>query len=85
MLRRIILALIGLLAVVNGSKWLFDGKRLQTLVLEDSDKNNNKNYYDVISINLHSFQQGQCYITISQSKCGKQVELNIDLSHITSN
>ena len=33
MLRRIILALIGLLAVVNGSKWLFDGKRLPTLAL----------------------------------------------------
>ena len=33
MLRRIILALIGLLAVVNGSKWLFDGKRLPTLGL----------------------------------------------------
>ena len=31
MLRRIILALIGLFAVVNGSKWLFDGKRLPTL------------------------------------------------------
>ena len=35
MLRRIILALIGLLAVVNGSKWLFDGKRLPTLGLAD--------------------------------------------------
>ena len=33
MLRRIILALIGFLAVVNGSKWLFDGKRLPTLGL----------------------------------------------------
>ena len=33
MLCRIILALIGLLAVVNGSKWLFDGKRLPTLDL----------------------------------------------------
>ena len=31
MLRRITVALIGLLAVVNGSKWLFDGKRLPTL------------------------------------------------------
>ena len=31
MLRRIILALIGLLAVVKGSKWLFDGKRFPTL------------------------------------------------------
>ena len=35
MLRRIILALIGLLAVVNGSKWLFDGKRLPTLVIDE--------------------------------------------------
>ena len=35
MLRRIILALIGLLAVVNGSKWLFDGKRLPTLGLRE--------------------------------------------------
>ena len=33
MLRRIVVALIGLLAVVNGSKWLFDGKRLPTLGL----------------------------------------------------
>ena len=33
MLHRIILALIGLLDVVNGSKWLFDGKRLPTLGL----------------------------------------------------
>ena len=33
MLRRNIVALIGLLAVVNGSKWLFDGKRLPTLAL----------------------------------------------------
>ena len=31
MLRRIVVALIGLLAEVNGSKWLFDGKRLSTL------------------------------------------------------
>ena len=34
MLRRIILALIGFLAVLNGSKWLFDGKRLPTLELD---------------------------------------------------
>ena len=34
MLRRIILALIGLLAVENGSKWLFDDKRLPTLGLK---------------------------------------------------
>ena len=34
MLRRIIVALIGLLAVVNGSKWLFDGKRLPILGLD---------------------------------------------------
>ena len=33
MLRRIIVAFIGLLAVVNGSKWLFDGKRLPTFGL----------------------------------------------------
>ena len=33
MLRKNIVALIGLLAVVNGSKWLFDGKRLPTLGL----------------------------------------------------
>ena len=33
MLRRNIVALIGLLAEVNGSKWLFDGKRLPTLGL----------------------------------------------------
>ena len=34
MLRRNIVALIGLLAVVNGSKWLFDGKRLPTLAID---------------------------------------------------
>ena len=34
MLRRNIVALIGLLAVINGSKWLFDGKRLPTLALD---------------------------------------------------
>ena len=34
--RRITVALIGLLAVVSGSKWLFDGKRLPTLVLVQS-------------------------------------------------
>ena len=33
MLRRVIAALIGLLAVVNGPKWLFDGKRLPILAL----------------------------------------------------
>ena len=37
MLRRIIVALIGLLAVVNGPKWLFDGKRLPTLGRRDKD------------------------------------------------
>ena len=37
MLRRNIVALIGLLAVINRSKWLFDGKRLPTLVLGDID------------------------------------------------
>ena len=36
MLRRFILALIGLLAVVNGSKWLFDGKRLPTLGIDNA-------------------------------------------------
>ena len=30
------LALIGLFAAVNGSKWFFDGKRLPTLVLRTS-------------------------------------------------
>ena len=34
MLRRIIVALIDLLAVVNGPKWLFEGKRLPTLGLD---------------------------------------------------
>ena len=34
MLRGIIVALIGLLAAVNGSKWFFDGKRLPTLVID---------------------------------------------------
>ena len=33
MLHRIIVALIGPLVVGNGYKWLFDGKRLPTLVL----------------------------------------------------
>ena len=31
--RRITVAIIGLLAVISGSKWLFDGKRLPTLGL----------------------------------------------------
>ena len=39
MLRRIVVALIGLLAVVNGSKWLIDGKRLPTLELADVARN----------------------------------------------
>ena len=38
MLRRNIVALIDLLAVVNGFKWLFDGKRLPTLDLGEREE-----------------------------------------------
>ena len=38
MLRRNIVALIGLLAVVNGTKWLFYGKRLPTLDLGEREE-----------------------------------------------
>ena len=66
MLRRIILALIGLLAVVNGSKWLFDGKRLPTLGL-------NKNVVKSPRLNLaecftQSFQRFLHYMMFKRNQ-----------------
>ena len=61
-------------------------KTLGVTALEDSSKNNYENYYDVLSNNLHNFLLGQFHITITilQTKCDKQVGLNIGASYKTS-